>query len=212
MDMNRKKYSLLNSIRDTLSSFLNGEMDFDKAKKHYIDLYHTFENIKNRMDMPEDYNFITSVLFHHNSGNYSKLSTLYRVNKNGTDIIAQSGNAHYSEPTEKYLKSLSGNYKPGIINNYTVKENNGLKFKLYYTFFEYKNEMLCVASLTSSVYFDVNKFEILSNLVKRLFLRDDENCIRRFSGSAFWENPCTCTRNVKSSTYRKNFVAIKDLL
>jgi len=175
----RDIHNLIMSIQKSMTEFAEGSLQLKDAEEEYKKLSELYKQIEADSVKHEGSNILKGLCYYNNIENFSILSGVYFLDsKDITPFTYHGDNNLNSKTMNKILKN-----KKDIKNNQVImiQSDESLLHSVYiYPVLIDKNELIVLATVSSSSYFSKEKFYFTGRLLSVLFSirRDDFHFIK----------------------------------
>jgi hypothetical protein len=178
--MQDKTNQLLSSIRDTIKSYVEGEISFAQAGEACQELEKTCAEIEKTEAPREKASFLTGMFYHHNVENFAKLTVLFRKDEHGFIAETGAGNPELSAIAARISEENSQDIRNSEMKTVIINGDDGLSYSFVFRNLQLAGHEYILAAVASSAYFRVDRFRTLCDLVSGYLHRDIQSLPNTF--------------------------------
>ena len=158
---------LLLSIKESIKNIMIGSTSFDEARENYKDLYNILMDLEGNK-IPINENVIKGILYYHNIMNFSKITALGTSDGEKITLTASSGTGSQIDHFKNQLLKLL-NYENDFENKvYVINSDKDSNLNCYLYKKIANNQIYFIATITSNIYFNEEKFSIFCSLLGQI--------------------------------------------
>ena len=165
---------LLISIRDSIKSFVDGEMSLSEARDVYLELENSCIRHEEETQHNEGLSYLGELLYYHNTENFAKVTSLLKIENGALESLEEVGGKELVPVMHKLALDHFTELKDGEIKTVTIKSDDGMSYNFLFHYVKsLSGEEMVLATAASSVYFESEKFASLSALARNFLHSDD---------------------------------------
>lgn len=169
------------NIKKLLKSYTENKLSKKEASSQFKSLEKSYLEFKNNLNIKESADYLSGLCYHHNIENFSIFTGIYILKNNSISSLSHYGDNSILKKINNVLLKNFDHFEKNKL--FTIKPDkiNKLKNNLYIFNFNLSDNInFYIVSLSSSNFFDQDKFEFFSYFLKTLIPQSpiqEYNCL-----------------------------------